>query len=83
MVNWQQISSLESATDMWLTLRDWTLDLRNRFVPYIPRKQARASHGLEHDIEGRGKRNGLPFSILKLTHHLLLFLFTRPNQGEC
>ncbi len=30
MVNWQQISLLESVTDMWLTLRDWILDLRNR-----------------------------------------------------
>ncbi len=34
MVNWQQISSLESVTDMWLTLREWILDLKNRFVPY-------------------------------------------------
>ncbi len=38
MVNWQHISSLESVTDMWLTLRDWILDLRNRFVPYSPKK---------------------------------------------
>ncbi len=38
MVNWQQISSLESVTDSWLTLRDWILDLRNRFVPYSPKK---------------------------------------------
>ncbi len=38
MVNWQHISSLESVTDMWLTLRDWILDLRNRFVPNGPKK---------------------------------------------
>ncbi len=38
MVNWQHISSLESITDMWLKLRDWILDLRNRFVPYSPKK---------------------------------------------
>ncbi len=38
MVNWQHISSLESVTDMWLTLGDWILDLRNRFVPYGPKK---------------------------------------------
>ncbi len=38
MVNCQQISSMESITDMWLTLRDWILDLRNRFVPYCPKK---------------------------------------------
>ncbi len=38
MVNGQQISSLESVTDMWLTLRDWILDLRNRFVFYSPKK---------------------------------------------
>ncbi len=38
MVNWQHISSLESVTDMWLTLRDWILDLRNRFGPYGPKK---------------------------------------------
>ncbi len=33
MVNWQHISPLESVTDMWLTLRDWILDLTKRFVP--------------------------------------------------
>ncbi len=38
MVNWQQISSLESVSDMWLTFRDWNLDLKNRFVPYSPKK---------------------------------------------
>ncbi len=38
LVNWQHISSLESVTDMWLTLRGWILDLRNRFVPYSPKK---------------------------------------------
>ncbi len=38
MVNWQQISSLESVTDMWHTFRDWILDLRNKFVPYSPKK---------------------------------------------
>ncbi len=57
MVNWQHISSLESVTDMWLTLRDWILDLRNTDLdlypgsapvdscPMAPRKQARTSHG--------------------------------------
>ncbi len=38
VVNWHNISSLESVTDTWRTLRDWTLDLRNRFVPYSPKK---------------------------------------------
>ncbi len=28
MVNWQQISSLGSVTDMWHTLRDWILNFR-------------------------------------------------------
>ncbi len=37
MVNWHHIPSLESVTDMLLTLRGWILDLRNRFVPYSPK----------------------------------------------
>ncbi len=42
MVNWQPIWSLESVTDMWLTLRDWILELRNRFVPYSPKKTGKS-----------------------------------------
>ncbi len=48
-----------------------------------PRKQARTSHRLDHDIDGRGRRNRLPFSFLKPTHPMLLFLFTRPNSEDC
>ncbi len=29
---------MESVTDMWLTLRHWVLDMRNRFLPYILQK---------------------------------------------
>ncbi len=43
MVNWQQISSMESVTDMWLTLRDWILDLRNKFVPYCIKKRGKGA----------------------------------------
>ncbi len=38
MVTLQHMSSMESVSDMWFTLRDWILDLRNRFVPYSPNK---------------------------------------------
>ncbi len=56
MVDWHQVSSLANVTDMWHTLKDWTMDLRNRFVLYIAllivvslREQAKALRGLDHD----------------------------------
>ncbi len=66
MVNLHRFSSFESVTDMWHTLRDWIMDLRNRFVPCSPKKKARAPHGLDHDIDVRGRRNRFPFPLYNL-----------------
>ncbi len=83
MANWHQISSLESVTDMWHTLRDWILDLRNRLVTIALRKPVGASRGLDHDIDGRGRRNRFALSFLKLTNRLLLVLSIRSSLEDC
>ncbi len=51
MINWQHISSVESVADMRLTLKDWILDLRNRFVPYSPKKTGKDAGNIGTDFQ--------------------------------
>ncbi len=51
MINWQHISPVESVADMRLTLKDWILDLRNRFVPYSPKKTGKDAGNTGTDFQ--------------------------------
>ncbi len=82
MVNWQHISSLESVTDMWLTHRDWILDLRNRIVPYSPKKTGKDVHWIRSRHRRVRQAKQVAFLLFKANPcHATLSVYKAESRG--